>query len=60
MQKRETFAQGALWNLCNNPAYKDTAPVDLVAVAVDMADALIKALFVDPLPDFGIKKEGAE
>ncbi len=47
MQRRETFAQGILFNLCQNPSA--TIGEDLVKRSVEMADALIKALY--PVPE---------
>lgn len=48
-QKRESFATGILFNLCQNPAMKDSDTKELVNTAVDMADHLIERLY--PLKD---------
>ena len=48
-QKRESFTTGILFNLCQNPAMKDSNPKELVNTAVDMADHLIERLY--PLKD---------
>ena len=48
-QKRESFTTGILFNLCQNPAMKDSDPNELVNTAVDMADHLIDILY--PLKD---------
>lgn len=56
MQKRESFAQGILYNLCNNASSFGTAmnePEVLVKKSVEMADLLMKALFIDPIPEPG-------
>ena len=48
MQKRETFAQGILYNLTNNAASFSTAiaePEVLVEKAVQMADLLLDKLY---------------
>lgn len=59
MQKRESFAQGVLYNFCNNPAMADKSPAELVKKSIDTADHLMKSLFVDPVPEFDeIGKEG--
>ena len=61
MQKRESFAQGILYNFCNNPAMADAKPEELVKKAVETADHLMKSLFVDPVPEFNeIGKEKKE
>lgn len=44
-QKRESFTTGILFNLCQNPAMKDSDPKGLVDTAVEMADHLIEALY---------------
>lgn len=44
-QKRESFTTGILFNLCQNPAMKDSDPKDLVDTAVEMADHLIEKLY---------------
>lgn len=44
-QKRESFTTGILFNLCQNPAMKDSDPKGLVNTAVEMADHLIEALY---------------
>lgn len=44
-QKRESFTTGILFNLCQNPAMKDSDPKELVNTAVDMADHLIERLY---------------
>lgn len=44
-QKRESFTTGILFNLCQNPAMKDSDPKELVNTAVDMADHLIEKLY---------------
>ena len=54
LQKRESFAQGILYNLINNPSSFSTAvnePEVLVKKSVEMADLLMKHLFVEPIPD---------
>lgn len=51
MQKRESYAQGILFNLCNNPGAIEASGEHLVNTAVEMADLLMKRLFIDPLPD---------
>lgn len=48
-QKRESFATGILFNLCQNPAMADTDPMIAVDHAVEMADYLIEKLY--PLKD---------
>jgi len=60
MQKRESFAQGALYNLCNNAAMADKSPEELVKKAVNIADNLMKALYFDPVPEFEGKEEKKE
>lgn len=44
-QKRESFTTGILFNLCQNPAMKDSDPVQLVDNAIEMADHLIEKLY---------------
>lgn len=44
-QKRESFTTGILFNLCQNPAMKDSNPVQLVDNAIEMADHLIEKLY---------------
>lgn len=44
-QKRESFTTGILFNLCQNPAMKDSDPKVLVNTAVEMADHLIETLY---------------
>lgn len=54
LQKRESFAQGILYNLCNNASSFGTAmnePEVLVKKSIEMADLLMKGLFVDPIPE---------
>lgn len=54
MQKRESFVQGILYNLCNNPSSFGTAmsePEVLVKKSIEMADLLMKGLYVDPIPE---------
>ena len=48
-QKRESFTTGILFNLCQNPAMKDSDPKVVVDHAVEMADYLIEKLY--PLKD---------
>lgn len=44
-QKRESFTTGILFNLCQNPAMKDSDPKVVVDQAVEMADYLIEKLY---------------
>lgn len=44
-QKRESFATGILFNLCQNPAMANTDPMIAVDHAVEMADHLIEKLY---------------
>ena len=44
-QKRESFTTGILFNLCQNPAMKDSDPKVVVDTAVEMADYLIEKLY---------------
>ena len=44
-QKRESFATGILFNLCQNPAMGDADPKIVVDHAVEMADYLIEKLY---------------
>ena len=44
-QKRESFATGILFNLCQNPAMADSDPMVAVDHAVEMADYLIEKLY---------------
>lgn len=44
-QKRESFATGILFNLCQNPAMQDADPRVIVDHAVEMADHLIEKLY---------------
>lgn len=56
MQKRESFAQGILYNLCNNASSFSTAmaqPEVLVKKSIEMADLLMRGLYVDPIPEMG-------
>lgn len=44
-QKRESFATGILFNLCQNPAMADADPKVVVDHAVEMSDYLIEKLY---------------
>lgn len=44
-QKRESFATGILFNLCQNPAMAESDPKIAVEHAVEMADHLIELLY---------------
>lgn len=57
MQKRESFAQGILYNLCQNIHIVDYDNTDvIVAKSVQMADKLIETLYGVSL----VKKEEPE
>lgn len=55
-QKRESFAQGILYNMVQNPS---TNLKSAVATAVKLADELIESLYPVTI-DKGEKKEGQE
>ena len=58
LQKRESFAQGVLYNLCNSCGASAIAePEVIVKKSVEIADLLMKALFVDPLPELKPSEE---
>lgn len=60
LQKRETFAQGILYNLCGNEASLSTVvaePEVLAKAAVKLADALMKELYVNDLPSYEAEAE---
>lgn len=44
-QKRESFTTGILFNMCQNPAMKDSDPRVVVDHAVEMADYLMEKLY---------------
>lgn len=44
-QKRESFTTGILFNMCQNPAMKDSDSKVVVDHAVEMADYLIEKLY---------------